>query len=60
MCYLEIYIIFFCILLDDIGPDLSHTKNLYFIIYFLLSFLSIRDTFMSVKLLNDTFPLFIN
>jgi hypothetical protein len=40
--------------------DLSHTKNLYLMMYFLLSFLSMHDTCMFVELLNNTFPLFIN
>jgi hypothetical protein len=35
-------------------------KNLYLMMYFLLSFLSMHDTCMFVELLNNTFPLFIN
>jgi hypothetical protein len=34
--------------------------NLYSMMYFLLRFLSMRDTFMFVELSNNTFSLFIN
>jgi hypothetical protein len=44
---------------NDIRPDLSHTKNLYLMMYFLLSFLSMCGTFMFVQLSNNIFPLFI-
>ncbi len=39
--------------------DLCHTKNLYSIMYFLLHFLFMHDTFMFVQLSNNTFLLFI-
>jgi hypothetical protein len=40
-CCLKIYIFFLCIWFGDIGRDLPHTNNIYFIMYFLLSFICV-------------------
>jgi hypothetical protein len=58
--FFEIYIIFLMYLTDDMRYNLCHTKNLYSMMYFLLRFLSMHNTFMFVKLSNNIFLLFIN